>query len=609
MSRRSAATTLIVTLLAVFGLLFVTQSTNTTPVLGLDLQGGFSVVLDAPEGTPPDVLEQAVSIMRRRIEALGNVQEPEIAIIGDRAVEVQLPGVTDRDRALAAVGTTGLLEFRPVLEISPLPGTSPLFLNQPPTDTTTTTTTPGDSSTTTTEGDVIIDDDNGDTTTTTAAGDTTTTTAAGDTTTTTGDTIPVTTVPGDSSTTTDADTTTTTAGDTTTTAAGDTTTTTAAGDTTTTTSGDPKEGVVLPAGVTWCDEVDQPGCVDVTTGLTPNPSPELDAYLADASGIVYHLSVARVIGADLDGAQAQFSPSSSGGAAGSWIVQLDFNSEGAAKFTQTTKELAAFPTGDPRRQFAIVLDNIIQSAPQIAQDVDPATGITGDTAVITLGSSTDQEKEANDLAVVLKYGALPVAFTQASVQSVSATLGSDSLRAGLVAGIGGLILVALAMILYYRALGLINVIGLLVFGSTVLVIFSLLGAWSGVTLTLAGVAGVIVSVGITADSYIVYFERIKEEVHKGRSLRAAIDHGFSRAFHTLITADTVSFMAAVLLFFLAAGSVKGFALALGIATVTDVLVAVFYTRPAVALVAHTKFGEGGRFSIRGATGAPGEVAK
>src|SRR3989304_1390383 len=120
---------------------------------------------------------------------------------------------------------------------------------------------------------------------------------------------------------------------------------------------------------------------------------------------------------------------------------------------------------------------------------------------------------------------------------------------------------------------------------------------------------VTVPVGLTADSYSAYFERIKEEVHRGRSLRAAIDHGFSRAFHTLITADTVSFAASGLLFFLAAGSVKGFALALGIATVTDVLIALFYTRPAVALVANTRFGEGGRFSIRGATGTPAGGAK
>jgi preprotein translocase subunit SecD len=129
-----------------------------------------------------------------------------------------------------------------------------------------------------------------------------------------------------------------------------------------------------------------------------------------------------------------------------------------------------------------------------------------------------------------------------------------------------------------------------------------------VTLTLAGVAGIIVSVGITSDSYIVYFERIKEEVRKGRSLRSAIDHAFARSFRTILTADTVSFFAAALLFFLSIGSVKGFALALGIATITDVLVAYFYTRPAVAVVARTRFGEGGPMSIRGATGEAKEVA-
>ena len=160
---------------------------------------------------------------------------------------------------------------------------------------------------------------------------------------------------------------------------------------------------------------------------------------------------------------------------------------------------------------------------------------------------------------------------------------------------------------YYRALGLVNVIGLAVFGSIVLIVFSLLGKLQGYTLTLAGVAGLIVSIGITSDSYIVYFERIKEEVHSGRSLRSAIDHAFKRSFRTILTADFVSLLAALLLFWLAIGAVKGFALALGIATVTDVIVAYFYTRPAVAFLAHTRFGEGGRMSIRGASGRAREV--
>jgi len=254
-----------------------------------------------------------------------------------------------------------------------------------------------------------------------------------------------------------------------------------------------------------------------------------------------------------------------------------------------------------------VLDGTIQSAPQVAETVDPAVGITGGSAIITLGSAEDQEAEAQELSVVLRYGSLPVAFEQASVQSVSATLGSDSLRAGLFAGFGGLALVAVAMVLYYRTLGLVNVIGLSVFGSLLFVVFSLLGAWQGATLTLAGVAGVIVSIGITSDSYIVYFERIKEEVHKGRSLQSAIDHAFQRSFRTILTADTVSLVAAVLLFFLAVGSVKGFALALGIATVLDVIIAVVYTKPTVSLVARSRFGEGGVLSIRGATGVPLEA--
>jgi preprotein translocase subunit SecD len=590
-SRRSAILTLTITLAVVYGSLILTQISGTTPLLGLDLQGGFSVVLNAPEGTETDVLETAVQIMRRRIEALGNVQEPEIAVVGARSIEVQLPGVTDRERALQAVGTTGRLEFRPVRDISPIPGVSPLFFQPAPDDTppTTTTTLPGGTSTTAPDPSQPVANwapaAAGPTTTTTPS---TTTTAAGPTTTTT---TPTTT------TTTDGVTTTTTPGATTTTI-------------------DPTAHIVLPEGVTWCDEVDQPGCVDRATGLTPNPDPDLDAFLLarpEDGEIAYHLAPARLLGSDLEGAQAQFQQQGGspvgGGGLGEWVVVLDFNSAGASRFTEVTKELAAFPLGDPRRQFGIVLDGIVQSAPQIAAGVDPNVGIAGDSAVITLGSGGNQQREASSLSVVLRYGSLPVAFEQATVQSVSATLGADSLDAGLLAGFIGLALVAAVMILYYRVLGIINVIGLTVFGSLVLVVFSLLGSLQGVTLTLAGIAGLIVSVGITADSYIVYFERIKEEVHRGRSLRSAIDHAFTRAFRTILTADTVSFAAAVLLFFLAIGSVKGFALALGIATVCDVLVAVFFTRPAVALLSGTPLlGEGGRMSIRGAVGVPPEEA-
>jgi preprotein translocase subunit SecD len=557
MSRRAALITLIITLVLSWGSVIVTQALGITPRLGLDLQGGFSVLLEAPEGTDSEVLNVAVDVIRRRIEALGAVQEPEVAVAGQRSIEVQLPGITERERALQAVGTTGQLAFRPVLEAEF--GISPL---------------------------VLAAEDYVESTTTTTT----------------------TTVPGDTTSSTSTSTTTTSS-------------------TTTTTTPVPEEPLdltpVLPAGITICveDEAlsEQPGCVDGETGLTLSDDPTKEAWLANpGTSEVFHCGPARVLGSDLADAQAAYLSTGAGGTGvpfgvstggvGQWVVSLDFNAEGADKFEEVTKELAAYPVGNDMRRFAIVLDGEVQSAPEMDEEITPETGIPGGRAVITMGGGGNVEQQARDLAVVLRYGSLPVAFEQASVESVSATLGADSLRAGLIAGVAGLILVVVLIILYYRALGLVHTLGLTVFGSIVIVVFSLLGKLQGVTLTLAGVAGVIVAIGITSDSYIVYFERIKEEVQRGHSLRAGIDHGFKRAFRTMVTADTVSLAAAVLLFLLAVGSVKGFALALGIATVTDLVVTYFYTRPAVALLGLTPLGEGGWFSIRGAVGTPEEVS-
>ena len=169
-------------------------------------------------------------------------------------------------------------------------------------------------------------------------------------------------------------------------------------------------------------------------------------------------------------------------------------------------------------------------------------------------------------------------------------------------GDGGLALVAVAMVFYYRILGLITVVGLSIFGSLIFGAYSVLGSSQGLTLTLASVAGIIVSVGITSDSYIVYFERVKEEIRHGRTVEDAANDGFSRAFQTILTADFVSFTGAILLWFLAIGPVKGFALAVGLATVVDVVVAYFFTRPAVAMLSESRFADGGRFSMRGASG-------
>jgi protein-export membrane protein SecD len=281
---------------------------------------------------------------------------------------------------------------------------------------------------------------------------------------------------------------------------------------------------------------------------------------------------------------------------------LELTPAGADKFAAMTAEAASFPVGDPRRNIAIVLDGGVITAPAVATDVDPSTGITGGTAIITFGASPDAEQEAKDTAVILRYGSLPVAFEISAVQKVSASLGSDSLQLGIISGLVGLFLVAALLLIIYRSLGALAVIGLSVFGALLLTIFGVLGATQGLTLTLAGVTGVIVSVGITADSYIVYFERIKEEMTQGLTMRAAVDDGYKAAFRTIITADIVSLLAAILLYWLAVGPVKGFALALGIATVLDLIIFRIYTRRAAWLLARTGVGEHGPVSIEALRG-------
>jgi protein-export membrane protein SecD len=342
--------------------------------------------------------------------------------------------------------------------------------------------------------------------------------------------------------------------------------------------------------------------LDPKTGLTVVDDPATESYLPYVSSafgqafpVVLHLGPAAVLGETIDEATPGYDSTQA-----QWLVQLSFNKEGGDAFAALTAEAAGFPSGDPRRQIAIVLDGEVVSAPAVNEDVDPGVGITGGSAVITVGGS---QQEAQDLGVVLRYGALPVAFERSQVNKVSATLGADSLRIGLISGLVGLLLVAVVLVLYYRALGIVAVIGLTVFGTLVVGIFSLLGETRGLTLTLAGVTGIIVSVGITADSYIVYFERIKDEIRNGKKVRSAVTDGFTSAFRTILTADFVSLLAAILLYFLAVGPVKGFALSLGIATLLDIIIARTFTRRAAWVVAHSRLGGGvGAMSIAAAAG-------
>ena len=480
---------------------------DVEPKLGLDLQGGTSVVLTAPDDTDPDVMEYAVEIMRSRIEDVGGVQEPEISISGGTTVLVQLPGVQNEQQALDAIGRTGRLSFRPVLESTPgLQG---------PLVTTTTTEPPAGE-----EGAV---EESASTTATTVA--TTTTTA------------------------------------------------------------------IL---------ADTPEGVDPISGLTVSDDPDTVAYLPNFTlfGMeVLTVGPAAMTGSDVSQALPGFNSVSA-----QWVVNLSLTSEGGDLFAELTGEAAAYPIGDPRRQIAIVLDGQIIASPQVAEDVAAGVGITGGDAIITLGADPAAEDQAQNLAVILRYGSLPVAFERSQVEKVSATLGSDSLRIGLISGIAGLVLVAVVLLLYYRSLGLVAVLGIAVFGSLLIAIYALLGHYQGVTLTLAGVTGIIVAVGITADSYIVYFERIKDELRAGRTVPSAAAQGFRTAFRTILTADTVSILGATLLWLLTVGAVRGFALSLGIATVLDIFVARAFTRRAAWVLAHSPLGRKGWFSMPAAAG-------
>jgi preprotein translocase subunit SecD len=423
-------------------------STNDfLPKLGLDLKGGISAILTAPEGTDPELLEQTVDVMLRRIEGIGGVQEPEISTQGDRNVLVQLPGVTDQEEALRVLGATGQLSFRSVL------------------------------------------------------------------------------------------------------------------------------GTALPS------QVD----------LTETDDPTQDAWIMDEDGtLAYNVAGTDLLGSSIEEAIALV------GQGGRWEVNLVLDSEGADKFEAITAAAVQFPNGDPRNQVAIVLDGIVITSPAVNQ------AISGGSAVITMGAGEDNEAQAQDLSVVLRYGSLPVQLERSSLNKVSATVGQDSLDAGLKAGALGLLVVAAVLLIYYRSLGVVSVVGLTVFGSLLVMVFAVLGRSVGVTLTLAGVTGIIVSVGITADSYIVYFERIKEELRAGLDMTSAVETGFKKAYKTILTADTVSILGAFLLWLLAVGPVKGFAVSLGIATVLDIIIARYFTKNAVGMLAAGRWGEGGKFSIRGA---------
>jgi preprotein translocase subunit SecD len=300
--------------------------------------------------------------------------------------------------------------------------------------------------------------------------------------------------------------------------------------------------------------------------------PDKPLVTCDEDGIKYLLSVSAIEGTDLDSADAGIPDQQV-----NWVVNLAFDGDATDTFADISRALVGTD-----QQFAIVLDGQVISAPTM-------------TAVITNGQAMIEgnfnEETAQSLATSLKYGALPIQFDDESTQVdvVGPSLAGNQLTAGLIAGALGLALVMLYCLLYYRGLGIVVIASLFVAAAVTYALVLLLSESAGFTLSLPGVAGLIVGVGITADSFIVYFERIRDEMRDGKSMRVAVESGWARARNTCLAADAVSLLAAVVLYIFAAGVVKGFAFALGLSTLIDLAVFFWFTHPMVSWLGRFPF--------------------
>ncbi|MCA5922897.1 MULTISPECIES: protein translocase subunit SecD [Curtobacterium] len=321
---------------------------------------------------------------------------------------------------------------------------------------------------------------------------------------------------------------------------------------------------------------------DTTTAPDDEP-----LVTCDQSGTAkYILGPVEVLGDDISNATSGLATDSQGTSTGQWAVNLTFNDAGSKDFRSVTNRLVSLQ--QPQNQFAIVLDGTVIEAPRTN------TAITNGKAQIS-GSFTAES--AKTLADQLKYGALPINFQVQSNENISATLGTAQLVGGLVAGLIGLILVIIYSVIQYRALAFVTVLSLGVAAILTYLVIAIMSWRVDYRLSLAGVAGLIVAIGITADSFIVYFERIRDELRDGRGLESAVESGWKRALRTILASDSINFLAAIVLYVLAVSDVKGFAFTLLLTTLIDVVVVVMFTHPMMQLIARSRFfGEGHRFS-------------
>lgn len=305
---------------------------------------------------------------------------------------------------------------------------------------------------------------------------------------------------------------------------------------------------------------------------TPESLAKKDVWFLGPGGTKYHLGPVQITGDQISKATGTFQQSTTTNVGAQWVVDFNLTSSGANTFANVTRQLVG-------KQLAIILDASVISAPVINEP------ITGGRGTIS-GSFTEQS--AKDLATVLNAGALPVQLQRQQVETVSPTLGQQSLHQGILAGVAGLIALFLYLLFYYRLLGVVAWLGMSIWAILALALISLAGSAVGYALSLAGIAGLVISLGVTADSYIVFFERLKDEVRSGKSPRSAVQPAFKRAYKTIVAADFVTGIAAVVLYITAVSSVRGFALTLGVATLLDLFVVYFFKRPTVFLIARNE---------------------
>lgn len=328
------------------------------------------------------------------------------------------------------------------------------------------------------------------------------------------------------------------------------------------------------------DEFQRHDCTAEDAGQVRDNLPTDEAILACDfdMGAKYILGPVEISGDQIDSADHGMAATPTGVSANQWVVNIVFEDEGAEAFREVTQRLTGMSA--PQNQFAILLDGQIVSAP-------------ASQAVITDGraqiSGNFDEQRAAQLAEQLEYGALPISFEVESEQQISATLGQDQLFWGLIAGLIGLALVAIYQFFQYRALGLVTLTSIVIMGVLTYLAIVLLGWSDNYRLSLAGIAGIIVSIGLTADSFIVYFERIKDEMRNGRPFESAVNYGWDRAKRTITVSKLVNILASVVLFFVAVGNVRGFAFTLGLTSIADLIVVFLFTHPVMQLLAKTRF--------------------